>query len=298
MKAHTSAPQDPQLERRLTAHVRALSETIGNRGISDYANLQKAAEYIEAQLLSFGYTVQHQSYEISGRTTANLIAERRGTRKPDEIIIVGAHYDTCYNPGADDNASGVAGLIELARVFGARPVDRTVRFVAFTSEEPPYFQTGFMGSRVYTRALKEAGETIDGAVILEMLGYYDPRPFSQRYPPIFGFLYPNRGDFIGVVSNFRSAKLLRRVRDAFKQTSAFPIESVVTLESVPGITWSDHGSFWREGYPAVMVTDTAYFRNPHYHVASDTWEKLDYMRMACVVEGLAGAVNDLVTVKQ
>ncbi len=297
MKAYVQAPQDAQLERRLTAHVRTLSEAIGNRSLSHPATLERAAEYIESQLLSFGYTVERQTYEISGRASVNLIAERRGIRRPDDVFIVGAHYDSCYNPGADDNASGVAGLIELARAFSALPVDRTVRFVAFTNEEPPYFQTAFMGSRVYTRALKEAGEKIQGAVILEMIGYYDPKPFSQRYPPLFGLVYPNRGDFIGVVSNFRSAKLLRSVRDAFKRSSAFPIESVVALESVPGIGWSDHWSFWQENYSAVMVTDTAFFRNPNYHVDGDTWDTLDYMRMACVVEGLSGALNNLLSVK-
>jgi Zn-dependent M28 family amino/carboxypeptidase len=297
MRAQAQAPVDAQLERRLLAHVRMLSETIGDRNLSEYANLQQAAEYIEMQMLSLGYTVQPHAYAVSGQSVANLIVERRGIRKPDEIILLGAHYDTCYNPGADDNASGIAALIELARAFSARPVDRTLRFAAFVNEEPPYFQTDLMGSRIYAQAAQAAGERIRAAVVLEMIGYYDSKPFSQRYPPLFGLIYPNRGHFIGVVGNFRSAGLVKQVREAFKAASRFPIESVVAPESVPGVAWSDHWSFWRSGYPAVMVTDTAHLRNPHYHMPSDTWSTLDYMRMAVVVEGLIGVAQDLVTVK-
>ncbi len=293
LKARTHAPADAQLERRLQSHVRMLAETIGNRNLSDQDQLIRAADYIEAQFLSMGYTVQKQPYVISGRESANLIAERPGIRNPEEVIVVGAHYDSAYNPGADDNASGVAGVIELARAFAGKPLDRTVRFVAFTNEEPPYFKSNFMGSRVFTRMLKESNTKLVGAVILEMIGYYDDRAFSQRYPPLFGPLYPNRGDFISVVGNVRSAQLVKRSKGAFRAATPFPIESVVTLESVPGVDWSDNWSFWKEGYPAVMVTDTAFFRNPNYHTVGDTWGTLDYMRMACVVEGMTAVVSDL-----
>ncbi len=293
LKARTHAPAEALLDRRLQSHVRMLAETIGNRNLSDHAHLMRAADYIEAQFLSMGYTVQKQPYVISGRESANLIAERPGTRKPEELIIVGAHYDTLYNPGADDNASGVAGVLELARAFAGKPTDRTIRFVAFTNEEPPYFKSNFMGSRQYVRSLKDSGSHVVGAVILEMIGYYDERPFSQRYPPLFGPLYPNRGDFIGIVGNFKSAPLVKRAKEAFKAATPFPVESVVTLESVPGVDWSDNWSFWQEGYPAIMATDTAFFRNPHYHTADDTWDTLDYMRMAGAVEGLTAVVDDL-----
>jgi len=209
------------------------------------------------------------------------------------VVIVGAHYDSCFNPGADDNASGVAALLELARLVRGEPLGRTVKFIAFTNEEPPIFQTEQMGSHVYARAARARGEDIRAVLVLEMLGYYDDRRGSQQYPPLFGLFYPSQANFISVVSDFGSRRLCRQVSQAFKRASAFPIESVSTFRSIPGVTWSDHWSFWQEGYPAVMVTDTAFLRNPHYHQMSDTWETLDYERMATVVLGLAGALREL-----
>lgn len=284
---------DPALAERLTRHVRALSEEIGNRDLYELEKLEQAARYIETQLTEAGYQVESQPYRVEGKPVRNLIAAKPGTRAPSEVVIVGAHYDTCANPGADDNASGVAGLIELARLLRDAETNRTVKLIAFTNEEPMFFQTEAMGSRVYAKAARARGEDIRAVLVLEMIGYYSDRPHSQQYPPLFGLFYPNRGNFLGVVSNLKYGPLAKQVARAFTRHSAFPIESVAAPEWVQGIGWSDHSSFWHEGYPAVMLTDTAFLRNPHYHQATDTWETLDYARMAMVVEGLRGAIQDL-----
>ena len=281
------------LAERLKTHVRALSEEIGNRDLYEFTKLERAAAYIEAQFSAAGYPVESQPYTVEGKIVRNLIAQKRGTRAPDEVVIVGAHYDTCANPGADDNASGVAGLIELARLLAGTQIEPTVKFIAFTNEEPMFFQTEAMGSRVYAKAARARGENIRAALILEMIGYYSDRPNSQRYPPLFGFFYPNRGNFIGVVANLKHGRLAKEVAQSFKQHSSFPIEWVAAPEFVQGITWSDHWSFWQEGYPAILITDTSFLRNPHYHQPGDTWETLDYERMAEVVEGLRGTMQEL-----
>lgn len=283
---------DPTLGERLKQHVIRLSRDIGLRDLVHYEQLEEAAVYIERLFIGLGYEVESQRYRHLDQSFRNLIATKPGTRTP-QVVIVGAHYDSCFNPGADDNASGVAALLELARLAREEPSGRTVKFIAFTNEEPPLFQTEQMGSRVYARAARARGEEIQAALILEMLGYYDDRRGSQQYPPLFGLFYPSRANFISVVGDFRSGRLCRQVVRAFKRASAFPIESVSTFQSIPGVAWSDHWSFWQEGYPAVMISDTAFLRNPHYHQASDTWETLDYERMAAVVMGLAGVLQEL-----
>jgi Zn-dependent M28 family amino/carboxypeptidase len=286
---------DAGLAERLKRHVRALSEEIGNRDLYEAGKLEQAARYVETQLAATGYTVESQPYPVEGKTARNLIVTKVGARTPSEVVIVGAHYDTCSNPGADDNASGVAGLIELARLLREAKTDQTVKLIAFTNEEPMFFQTELMGSRVYAKAARARGEDIRTVLVLEMIGYYADQPNSQRYPPLFGLFYPNRGNFIGVVSNLRHGGLARQVAASFKRQSAFPVEWVAAPEWVQGIAWSDHWSFWQEGYPAVMLTDTAFLRNPHYHQPGDTWQTLDYTRMASVVEGLRGTVQELAT---
>lgn len=284
---------DPTLVERLTRHVRALSEEIGNRDLYELEKLERAAGYIEAQLTDAGYRVESQPYTVEGKTVRNLIVTTPGVRAPAEVVIVGAHYDTCSNPGADDNASGVAGLIELARLLAGTRTDRTVKLIAFTNEEPMFFQTESMGSRVYAKAARERHEDIRAVIVLEMIGYYSDRPNSQRYPPLFGLFYPNRGNFLGVVANLKYGPLAKQVAQAFKRHSSFPVEWIAAPGWVQGIGWSDHWSFWQEGYPAVMLTDTAFLRNPHYHQATDTWETLDYPRLAAAVEGLKGVLEDL-----
>ena len=219
---------------------------------------------------------------------------RPGRQAPDEIVVIGAHYDSVFgSPGANDNGSGVAALLELARLFAARDTGRTVRFVAFVNEEPPFFRTSDMGSRQYARAARAKNEDIRAMLALETIGYYDDAPGSQRYPPFFSLFFPDRGNFIGMVSNFGSRALLKRAVAAFRAASDFPIEHVATFGWVPGVDWSDHASFWSEGYPAIMITDTALYRYPYYHSARDTPDKVDYARLARVTAALAAVVEAL-----
>ena len=282
-----------QLSKALEAHVYHLSEEIGDRSLFNYRALQDAEKYISAQFSSFGYAVEFQEYTISDKPTKNIIAIKEGLKNPQEIIVVGAHYDTCFNPGADDNASGVAALLELARLLRNEETSCSVKFIAFVNEEPPFFHTENMGSRVYVKAAKEREENIKGAIILEMIGYYSDKAQSQRYPPLFGFFYPSKGNFIGVVGNFSSQWLVKKVAAFFKAHSRFPVESVVAPSIVSGVDFSDNWSFWKAGYPAVMITDTAFYRYPHYHSESDTYEKLDYVSMQEVVKGLKGVLFEL-----
>jgi Zn-dependent M28 family amino/carboxypeptidase len=209
------------------------------------------------------------------------------------VIILGAHYDSMRGPGADDNASAVAGLLETARALAGEPTGRTVRFIAFTNEEPPLFKKKSMGSRVYAKAARENEDDIKGAIILEMIGYFSDKPRSQRHPPGLNLFYPNRGNFIGIVGNARSRHLIRHTVSSFRKATALPIESIIAPNVVIGIGMSDDWSFWKEGYPAAMITDTAYYRNPNYHKRSDTYDTLDYESMAEVTKGVLAAVRSL-----
>lgn len=288
-------PHEKELAERLKEHVFKLSHEIGNRDvINDYAHLERAADYIVEQFQQYDFQVQFQYYSVENKKVRNIIATKKGRRSPDEIIIVGAHYDSCLNPGADDNASGIAGLLELARYIADKEINYTVCFVAFVNEEPPFFTTELMGSRVYVRELKAGNKKVKGVLILEMLGYYAQRFGSQRYPPFFGIFHPPWGNFIAVVSNFASGGLARKIESTFKKYARFPIETAITFGSLPGIYFSDHWSFWKEGYPAVMITDTSYLRNNNYHSSTDTYKTLDYESMAMVVEGFDSVLFELI----
>lgn len=272
---------------KLRVHVAKLATEIGERNVFNPVALQAAADYIAGEWSAQGYQVVAQVYEVNGVKCSNLEITRLGRTWPDEIILIGAHYDSVFgSPGANDNASAVAALLEISRSFvGAEPA-RSMRFVAFTNEEPPFFFWNKMGSLVYAKAARARGDDIRLMVSLEMLGCYLDEPGSQHYPPFFRHFYPDRGNFIACVSNFRSRRLMRRVVAAFRAHSDFPIEQTVTFFWIPGVAWSDHYSFWRQGYRAFMVTDTAFFRYPFYHTPDDTPEKVDYFRMARVAEGL------------
>jgi Zn-dependent M28 family amino/carboxypeptidase len=282
------------LESRLRRHVVALAADIGERHVGRPRALHAAEAYIAGEFAATGYEVVRQTYVAEGVASSNLEVTLPGGALGNEILLAGAHYDTVPgSPGADDNASGVAALIEIARALRETRCERTVKLVAFVNEEPPFFYWGEMGSRVYARAARARGDDIRVMLSLEMLGCYSDAPGSQRYPPLLGFFYPKAGNFIGFVSNLRSRRALREVVRAFRSASDFPAESLASPALVPGVSWSDQLSFWRAGYRAVMVTDTAFYRYPHYHRATDTPEKLDYARMARVVEGLAGAIATL-----
>jgi len=288
----STALRNPALAAELRRDVEALC-AIGPRNTFIPENLAAAANHIENAFA--GYTVERQRYVAEGVSVENLIVEIRGSTCPEEIVIVGAHYDSVdASPGADDNASGVAGMLALARRFAnARPA-RTLRFVAWTNEEPPHFQTSTMGSLVYARRCRERKERIVAALSLEMLGYYKDEPGSQQYPPPLSALYPDTADFIGFAGNIGSRALVNRCVTAFRARSTFPAHAAVLPELIPQTGWSDQWSFWQFGWPALMVTDTALYRNPHYHTARDTPDKLDYERMAMVVDGVAGVIEALV----
>lgn len=282
------------VESRLRQQVATLAGAIGDRHVGRPQALHAAEAYIAGEFAAIGYEVARQTYVAEGVASSNLEVSVPGGARASEIVLAGAHYDTVPgSPGADDNASGVATLIEIARALRETRCERTVKLVAFVNEEPPFFYRGEMGSGVYARAARARGDDIRVMLSLEMLGCYSDAPASQSYPPLLGFFYPKAGNFIGFVSNLRSRRALREVVRAFRSASDFPAESLASPAVVPGVSWSDQLSFWREGYSAVMVTDTAFYRYPHYHRATDTPDRLDYPRMARVVEGLAGALRTL-----
>lgn len=287
-------PEQLALREELRRHVWKLAGEIGERNVFQPDRYRAAADYVEAGLAQTGRSVRRQSFEARAERCHNLALEIPGTVKPEEILVVGAHYDSVAgSPGADDNASGVAALLTLARRLAGQPMARTVRFVAFANEEPPFFMTGDMGSLVYARRCREGGERIVLMLSLESLGYFSDRPRSQKYPFPLGLFYPSRGDFIGFVGRSRDAAEVRRCIKLFRETVQFPSEGGALPGWLPGVGWSDHWAFWQVGYPAVMITDTAIFRSPHYHGADDTPERLDYDRFARVVEGVQRLIASL-----
>lgn len=273
---------------RLRTHVERLAGQIGERNVSRPEALCAAADYIETEWRRQGYQVVPRWYDLSGTQWANLEVSRPGNTRPDEILLIGAHYDSVMgSPGANDNASGVAALLELSRLFADITPALTVRFVAFVNEEPPFFFTRRQGSVVYAKAARARGDAIRLMVSLETIGCYRDEAGSQRYPPLFRFFYQSRANFIAFVSNFPSRALMRRAAQAFRHASDFPLEHVATFFFIPGVAWSDHWSFWRQSYPAFMVTDTAFYRYPYYHTSQDTPEKLAYPELTRLTAGLA-----------
>jgi Zn-dependent M28 family amino/carboxypeptidase len=284
----------PELADRLRGHVGALAGSIGERNVWRPQALHAAADYVRCAFAQAGCNVGSQRYEVEGVPCENLEVVLPGVSCPAEIILAGAHYDTVPgSPGADDNASGVAALIEIARALVPLALHRTVKLVAFVNEESPFFYTRRMGSSVYARAARRRGDDIRVMLSLEMLGCYSDAPQSQAYPPLLRWFYPDRGNFLALVSNLRSRRALQEVVHAFRSCSDFPVQHLASPAFVPGVAWSDQVSFWHAGYRAVMATDTAFYRYAHYHAASDTPEKIAYAPMARVVDGLAGAIATL-----
>ena len=278
----------------LRRHVVTLSQEIGARSVHAPEGLAAARRYIETTLEDLDYVVKSQEFDVTGVVCANLETEITGVLKPSEIVIIGGHYDACrMQPGANDNATGTAAVLALARLLREHRPTRTLRFVAFVNEEPPYFQTANMGSRVYAQRCSQRGEDVVAMLSLETLGYYTDAEGSQDYPPIFGWLYPSRGNFVGFVGNLSSRSLVRRAIDTFRRAANFPSEGAALPAFITGVDWSDHASFWNEGYAAAMVTDTAIFRYPHYHKKSDTPDKVDFARLARVVAGLVHVLEEL-----
>ena len=286
--------KEQMLHDHLKRHVTALAGRIGERNVWRPEAMAAAAAYIRKTLEDAGYVVNVQPFNSRGVTVSNIEAVLPGHGAADEIIVVGAHYDSVADcPGADDNASGVAAVLELARMLAGTTLSRSVRFVAFANEEAPFFYGDEMGSNLYAARAQAQGEHIEAMLSLETLGYFTDQPGSQQYPFPFSYLYPDTGNFIGFVGNLSSRSLVRKVVGAFRVSTAFPSEGVAAPSGIEGIHWSDHWSFWQAGYPAIMVTDTAPFRYPSYHTANDTPAQLDYTGLARVTGGLAEVVGVL-----
>jgi hypothetical protein len=288
-------PAPRNLEDALRKHVRALAVEIGPRTPFGGDSLDRAAAYIRSAFEEAEFAVTEQAYDYGGRRVANLIAAPSGQSRASAYHVVGAHYDTVeMTPGADDNASAVAVLLELARRTRRARLDLPIRFVAFTLEEPPASDTPSQGSRVFVGSRRGQGDRVLGSIILEMVGFTSPRqnyPLMRKWP-----FYPAEGNFIGIVANWRSWRFGWAVRKGFRKNPHLPVRSVFLPfdgRLVPETRWSDHASFWDAGLPALMVTDTAFFRNPNYHLPSDTMETLDFGFMAELVRSLELALREL-----
>ena len=284
-------PKESELAGQLLSDVVELADRIGERNALEPEAYREAAAFIEKRFGEAGLKVERQAFEAEGNTFENLETEIPGS---GEIFIVGAHYDSVIgSPGANDNGSGVAALLALAgRLAGTQP-RRTLRLVAFANEEPPWFLGPAMGSRVYSARCKERGENIVGMISLETIGYYTDEEGSQNYPPPLSFFYPSTGNFVAFVGNLSSRRLVHDAISAFRQHASFPSEGAALPGWMEGVYWSDHWSFWEEGYPALMVTDTAPFRFKAYHTQADRPDRLDYPRFARVVTGLEAVVREL-----
>jgi Zn-dependent M28 family amino/carboxypeptidase len=288
------ADSERDLSAQLRSDVEELAVRIGSRSVYSPSKLAQAADYIERRFQGYGYAVQRQTFATDGVACHNLEVELRGTRAPESIVIVGAHYDSAHGcPGANDNASGTAALLALAGALAKTSPEKTLRFVAFTNEEPPWFTTSLMGSRQYARRCRERGEKVESMISLETIGCFRDEAGSQQYPFPANFFYPSTGNFITFVGNVGSRALVRRAIGSFRASAKFPSEGGALPSWISGVGWSDHSSFWREGYDAIMVTDTAPFRYPHYHRKTDTPDKIDFDRCARVVEGMKAVIADL-----
>ena len=279
----------------LRGHVKALAVDIGPRTAFIGDSLSRAAAYVRSTLEDAGLCVTEQAYQYHSQRVVNLLATAPTTTGASAYYVIGAHYDTvATTPGADDNASAVAVMLELARRLPEAKLKAPVLFAAFTLEEPPAFWTGHQGSRVFARACRSKGDSVLGALILEMVGCTSPRqhyPFVSRWPG-----YPAQGNFIGIVGNWPSRRLGRAVLRGFRNNRRLPVESLFLPFDgwiLPATRLSDHASFWDAGWQALMVTDTAFFRNPNYHLPSDSIDTLDFVFMAQLVKSLELALLEL-----
>jgi len=278
---------------RLEAHVRKLSVELGPRDVDHTENLDQVAAYIKNEFTQTGVFVSEQVYRVREKSYRNVIAHFGP--ETEERIIVGAHYDTAGPwPGADDNASGIAGLIELARLLNQQQLKVRVELVAFSTEEPPYFGTTGMGSYVHADSLRRQNVRVRAMFNLEMIGCFSDAPNSQILPiGLLNAFYPSTGNYIAVVGRFSDGMLVRRTKAAMRNAAPLPVYSINAPQAIPGVDFSDQRNYWHVGYSAVMITDTAFYRNRYYHASGDTAEKLDYKRMAMVVEGVYATVSEL-----
>lgn len=286
--------EERDLAVRLRTHVTAIASTPHN--LRHYAALEQAASYIERSLQPLGYSIDRQVFQVDDLAVRNIEATREShAGSAAATLVVGAHYDSYENaPGANDNATGVAAVLELARLLKElRPDNIRVRFVLFVNEEPPYYRTRHMGSWHYAKRLSERGEAVRGMICLETLGAFSDEPGSQKYPLPFGLIFPSTANFAAFVGLPGSRGFLHEVMASFRGHTAFPSIGGVAPDIVPGVGWSDHWAFRAFGYPAIMITDTALFRYPHYHLPSDTPDKVDYARLARITKGLERVVREI-----
>lgn len=277
----------------LEKHVRLLSEGPIPRDWTHQEGVATAAHYLKSGFQEVGGRVSEQTFQVRDRSFTNVVASFGPEVGPR--VLVGAHYDVCGElPGADDNASGVAGLLELARLFGNSPPHQRVDLVAYTLEEPPFFRTQDMGSARHARLMKDTWAEVKGVIILEMIGRFTDARHSQRYPSVLlEPFYPDRGNFIAVVGRFGDIGLTRKVKASMRAAMSLPVVSINGPRWIPGLDFSDHHPYWDQGFKAVMVTDTSFYRNLDYHTDKDTADRLDYVRMAQVVQGVHAAVTRL-----
>ncbi len=268
-----------------------LSETLGPRNPVHYASLSAAAEWISERWRSQGYDVKRQTFLVDGKECANLEIEIPGRRLPSEIVIVSAQYDTWpETPGANNNAGGVAVLLKLSDMLKGFQPDRTIRLVAFTTQEPPYDNTESMGSLRYARRCRESGENIRVMLCMDAIGIYRQEPGTQKLPFPFSLFYPDRGNFLGFIADLGSRPAVVVATRGFKKGSSFPIEAGCAPRWVKGVTWSDHFSFWKYGYRAVQITDTGAFRSPSHTSVDDTIDKIDFVALARITIGMYSSV--------
>jgi aminopeptidase-like protein len=286
--------EEKVLAKELKQHVEYLSHHIGERNLWNYDSLNAAATYIDTVFNKYTCKVNRQNFEVLDKSVCNIEAVFEGTTAAQEIIVVGAHYDTCIgSPGANDNGSGVAALLSMARLLEQKNFERTLKLVAFVNEEPPFFQSDEMGSYVYAKQARKNREKIEAMFSLETIGYYSNEKGSQKYPIPFSLFYPDQGNFIAFVSNLESAKLLKKSIKLFREHTLFPSEGAAAAQWIPGIAWSDQWAFWKMAYPAIMVTDTAPFRYPHYHLSTDLLQYIDFECLARVTHGLSNVISNL-----
>lgn len=282
------------LAQRLKRHVVAIASKPHN--VVHYAELERAAAYIEAELTRLGYAPQNQIFDTEGKRVRNIEVVIPATKSgANSSLVIGAHYDSDGDaPGANDNGTGTAALIELARLLkDVTPKNKSLRLVLFVNEESPYYRTDQMGSLRYARYLKERNEHVAGMISLETIGFFSDAPGSQKYPPPFGLFFPPTANFISFVAMPGSRGFLHQVVAAFRRNTKFPTVGGTAPDQFEGIGWSDHWSFWHLGYPAVMVTDTALYRYPYYHTPEDTPEKVDYNKLARITFGLEKTIRQL-----
>lgn len=287
------AEREKAYRSELEKDVRFLAK-LGERNAKKKWELADAADWVFSELEAAGYSPRREGYEVDGVAAQNFEANVRGEGDAREIVVVGAHYDTAEgSPGADDNASGVAAVMALARRFRTATPARALRFVFFTNEEPPYFQTENMGSAVYARGVSERKEEVVAMLSVESIGFYSDAANSQKFPAGLGKDFPSIGNFVAVVGDGSSADLVTRITQTMGSWSTIPTQGAALDAKLPGVGWSDHWAFWQIQVPAVMITDTALFRNPHYHKPTDQPDTLDFARMARVVAGLESVIADL-----